>query len=105
MPTGYAREAPRSPLEVHGHGIAASVPIHGSDWDRIAELAKQRDQLEASVDDLEAQLGRIERSAHPRYVETVIGAGDLGGRTIEADRTGTPLRYGVVRSAWTGGRL
>ena len=28
-----------------------------------------------------------------------------GGRTIEAARTGTPVRYGVVGSAWTGGRL
>ena len=28
-----------------------------------------------------------------------------GGRTIEAARTGTPVRYGFVGSAWTGGRL
>jgi cell wall-associated NlpC family hydrolase len=28
-----------------------------------------------------------------------------GGRTIEAARTGTPVRYGVVGSAWTGGRF
>lgn len=28
-----------------------------------------------------------------------------GGRTIEAARTGTPVRYGVVGSAWTGGRI
>ena len=28
-----------------------------------------------------------------------------GGRTIEAARTGTPVRYGVVGSAWIGGRL
>jgi len=27
------------------------------------------------------------------------------GRTIEAARTGTPVRYGVVGSAWTGGRF
>ncbi len=28
-----------------------------------------------------------------------------GGRTIEAARTGTPVRYGVVGSAWIGGRF
>ena len=28
-----------------------------------------------------------------------------GGRTIEAARTGTPVRYGVVGAAWIGGRF
>jgi cell wall-associated NlpC family hydrolase len=28
-----------------------------------------------------------------------------GGRTIEAARTGTPVRYGVVGAAWVGGRF
>ena len=28
-----------------------------------------------------------------------------GGRTIEAARTGTPVRYGIVGSAWIGGRF
>jgi cell wall-associated NlpC family hydrolase len=28
-----------------------------------------------------------------------------GGQTIEAARTGTPVRYGTVGSAWIGGRF
>jgi TolA-binding protein len=62
---------------MHGHGAqhaekgttdAQGVGVTGDD--QIAELREQRDQLETRVDELEAQLNRIEESQEKSLVRT-----------------------------------
>jgi TolA-binding protein len=52
------------------NGTPDAQSIRDAGEDQIAELRQQRDQLEARVDELEAQLGRIERSQEEPLIRT-----------------------------------
>ena len=62
---------------MHGHGAhpaekgtADAHGIHDTEQDQLAELREQRDRLEARVDELEAQMSRVEQSEDEPLIRT-----------------------------------